>query len=73
MADKIVAFKTSIGYYQRFLRECVAFQHFNQRADFIFFWFVLNDNIGKSTVENVIKRRDMKLIYAFRDAVVLNE
>ena len=73
MGDKIVAFKTSIGYNQRFLRECVAFQHFNQRADFIFFWLWLNDNIGKGVVENVIKRRDMKLIYAVWNTVILNE
>ena len=73
MRYEIVAFKTSIGYYQRFLRECVAFQHFNQRADFIFLWLRLNDDIGKGTVENVIKRRDMKLIYAVWNTVILNE
>ena len=73
MRYEIVAFKTSIGYYQRFLRECVAFQHFNQRADFIFLWLRLNDDIGKGTVENVIKRRDMKLIYAVWNTVILDE
>ena len=73
MGDKIIAFETSVSYNQRFLRECVAFQHFNQRADFIFLWLRLNDNIGKSTVENVIKRRDMKLIHAVWNTVILNE
>ena len=73
MADKIVAFKPSIGYYQRLFFEVVALQHGDQRADFVFFWLRLNDNIGKSTVENVIKRRDMKLIYAVWNTVILNE
>ena len=73
MTDKIVAFKPSVSYNQRFLRECVAFQHFNQCADFIFLWLWLNDDIGKGTAENVIKRRDMKLIYAVWNTVILNK
>ena len=73
MGDKIVAFKPSVSYNQRFLRECVAFQHFNQRADFIFLWLRLNDDIGKGTAENVIKRCNMKLIYAVWNTVILNK
>lgn len=37
MGDKIVAFKPSIGYYQRLFFEVVALQHGDQRADFAFF------------------------------------
>ena len=73
MRYEIIAFETSVSYNQRFLRECVAFQHFNQCANFVFLWLWLNDNIGKGTAENVVERRDMKLIYPFGNAVILDE
>lgn len=73
VSDEIIAFKSAICDDERLLRECVTFQHIHQRANFVFLRLWLNDQVGKGAAENVIQRRDMKLIYAFGNTIVLNE
>lgn len=62
MGNEVIALKAAVGNDERLLRECVAFQHLNQRAVFIFPWLRLNDQIGESATENVIERRNMELL-----------
>ena len=55
------------------MRKCVTLQHFRQRADFVFFWFWLNNCVNECAAENIIERREVQLIHTFWDAGILNE
>ena len=71
--NEVIALKAAVCDDERLLVEVIAFQHFDQRPDFIFLRFRLDNRICKGTGAEVIQRRNMELVDTFGNTVILNE